>query len=104
MMERAERGWHASARKNAAYFRDGLQIALLALRGFRKGDFTSIRIGTHLFKRSGGWWFAFSGEEPRTTRLWRFHFPKLSCPSSSATWSTIGPYSPDGGTAQIGCG
>ena len=70
LMAKAEQGWHASPRKNAAYFRDGLQIALLALRGFRKGNFAGIRIGTHLLQRNGEWWFAFSGsrnQEPHAS-------------------------------------
>jgi hypothetical protein len=65
LMTKAEQGWHTNRRKNAATFRDGLQIALLALRGFRKGKFASIRIGTHLRQRNGDWWLAFSRYETK---------------------------------------
>jgi integrase len=83
LMTKAEQGWHASPRKNAAYFRNGLQIALLALRGFRKGNFTSICIGTHLLQRNGGWWLAFAGEETKNGRPLEVPFPEMLLPQLS---------------------
>lgn len=71
------RGPHASPRRNAALFRDGLQIALLALRGFRRGNFASIRIGSHLLQRSGVWWFSFSGDETKNHRPLEVPFPEM---------------------------
>jgi integrase/recombinase XerD len=80
LMNRAERGRHASQRKNAAYFRDGLQIALLALRGVRKSNFASLRIGTHLVQRNGVWWLSFSGSETKNHTPLQVPFPEMLLP------------------------
>lgn len=80
LMNRAEQGWHASPRKNAAYFRDGPQIALLALRGFRKGNFASMRIGWCSGMACGG--CHFRAQKRKTTCLCKFHSSRWSCRSS----------------------
>jgi integrase/recombinase XerD len=80
LMAKAEQGRYASPRKNAAYFRDGLQIALLALRGFRKSNFAGIRIGTQLLQRKGEWWFAFSGQETKNHTPLEVPFPETLLP------------------------
>jgi integrase/recombinase XerD len=80
LMTKAEQGWRPSPRKNAAHFRDGLQISLLALRGFRKGNFTNIRIGTHLLQRNSRWWLAFSGDETKNHKPLEVPFPEMLLP------------------------
>ena len=80
LMTRAEQGWHASPRKNAAYFRDGLQIPLLALRGLRKGNYAGIRIGMHLVQRNGVWWLVFSGSETKNHTPLEVPFPEMLVP------------------------
>ena len=44
----AEQGYHENLRKNASVYRDGLQISPLALRPFRKRNFSGIRIGKRI--------------------------------------------------------
>jgi len=80
LMTEAEQGCHASPRKNAALYRDGLQIALLAVRGFRKGNFVSIRIGTHLLRRNDSWWLAFPGDETKNGKPLEVPFPNTLVP------------------------
>jgi integrase/recombinase XerD len=77
LMNKAEQGFHKNLRKNAALYRDGLQIALLALRGFRRGNLTSIRIGTHLTHRNDAWWLKFKGEETKNHRPIEVPFPEM---------------------------
>lgn len=38
-------------------------IALLSVRPFRRGNFTSIEIGRHLIKRGDTWWLHFEPDE-----------------------------------------
>jgi integrase/recombinase XerD len=80
LMTRAEQGWYGSRRKNAAYFRDGLQVALLALRGFRKGNFAGMRIGTHLLQQNGVWWLSFSSSETKNHIPLEVPFPEMLLP------------------------
>jgi integrase/recombinase XerD len=75
LMQQAEAGVHASARKNAAVFRTGLQVALLAMRPLRMRNFTSIRIGLHLVREGDTWWLRFEREETKTRQLIEAPFP-----------------------------
>ena len=50
----------------ASRYRDGLMIALLAARPFRRRNFASIEIGRHLIKRGDGYWLHFDGSETKT--------------------------------------
>ena len=59
LMQQAEAGAHKSARKNAAVFRTGLQVALLAMRPLRMRNFSSIRIGINLTLERDTWWLRF---------------------------------------------
>jgi integrase len=61
LMEAARQNRAQSDRKNAALFRDGLQIALLASRPLRKGNFASMEIPLHLYR-------------DRQTSRWRLRF------------------------------
>ena len=76
LMASAEAGAHKEARKNAALYRDGLQIALLALRPFRKRNFAGLRIGTHLVDRDGAWWLVLRREETTTKQPIDVPFPE----------------------------
>ena len=76
LMADAERGHHKNARKNASVYRDGLQIALLALRPFRKGNFTGIQIGTHLVSQRDAWWLILKSHETKTHRPLEVPFPE----------------------------
>ncbi|MGE3703173.1 MAG: tyrosine-type recombinase/integrase [Hyphomicrobiaceae bacterium] len=81
LMADAEAGVHKNARKNAAVYRDGLQIALLALRSTRKGNFSSIQIGTHLVWQQGAWWLIFQGNETKTHQPIELPFPEQLVPA-----------------------
>jgi integrase/recombinase XerD len=65
LMQEAEAGAHRSARKNAAAFRTGLQVALLAMRPLRMHNFSSIRIGINLTLERDTWWLRFPREETK---------------------------------------
>ena len=75
LMSDAERGRHKNRRKNAAVYRDGLQIALLAVRPFRKRNFADLRIGTHLIRHGGAWWLVLRPEETKTQQPVEVPFP-----------------------------
>jgi integrase len=47
----------------ALMFRDGLLIALIALRPLRRKNLASMTLGQHLAKRGGTWWLSFAGDE-----------------------------------------
>jgi hypothetical protein len=81
LTDQAERGHHTNPRKNEPIFRDDLQIALLALRGFRKGNFAAIRIDRHLVCEAGTWWLKFTGDETKTHRPLEVPFPEDPVPA-----------------------
>jgi hypothetical protein len=54
-MQDAERGVHKNARKNACGYRDGLQIALLAMRPLRRKNFAEMTLRRHPVREGGGW-------------------------------------------------
>jgi integrase/recombinase XerD len=62
-------------RQLATMFRDGLQIALLALRPFRRGNFASISIGKNLFRRGDDWWLIFDVDETKNCEVIDVPFP-----------------------------
>jgi hypothetical protein len=55
LMQDAERGVHKNPRKNACVYRDGLQIALLAMRPLRRKNFTDLALHRHLMREGAGW-------------------------------------------------
>ncbi|MEO1544258.1 MAG: hypothetical protein AAFR75_09610 [Pseudomonadota bacterium] len=65
----------ASRRKNAVQYRDGLQIAMLALRPIRKKNFSSISISQQLNKSNGVWRLAFDGLDTKTHTPLEFDLP-----------------------------
>jgi hypothetical protein len=52
----------------ATQFRDGLMVALLALRPLRRRNFCSIEIGRHLTQRAGAYWLLFERDETKTKK------------------------------------
>ena len=56
-------------------FRDGLIIALLAMRPLRMGNFLSVRLGVHLTERHGVLWLCFPGEESKNGLDLEYPFP-----------------------------
>jgi integrase/recombinase XerD len=67
LMQRAETGLHRNARRNAAAFRTGLQVALLAMRPLRMRNFCNIRIGINLVLERDTWWLRFARGDQDTT-------------------------------------
>ncbi len=56
-------------------YRDGLIIALLAMRPLRMGNFLSVRLGIHLTERHGVLWLCFPGEETKNGLDLEYPFP-----------------------------
>lgn len=75
LMSAAKEGKYESDRKNAAVFRDGLQIALLARRPLRRRNFVSIEIGRQLLRDTEGWRLWFPAEETKTNSEIDITFP-----------------------------
>lgn len=57
----------ASWRQSVLY-RDGLMLALLALRPLRLGNFTGLTLDRHLLRRDGTWWIHIPKAETKTRR------------------------------------
>jgi integrase/recombinase XerD len=53
----------STLRLAALMFRDGLLIALIALRPLRRKNLASMTLGQHVVKRGGDWWLSFAGDE-----------------------------------------
>lgn len=81
LMEEAERGPNTSVRKNAAQYRAGLQIALLAMRPLRLRNFASITSGVHLISDAGRWWLQFEAQETKGGRQIEVPFPAELVPA-----------------------
>jgi len=64
----------STPRLRAIDYRDGLMIALLALRPLRRKNFVEITIDQHLIKRNGSWIIKFESDETKThdrfERVW----------------------------------
>lgn len=81
LMTTAENRVRPEVRKNALLFRDGLQIALLALRPLRKRNFASLEIGKHVVQIDGAWWLVLSREETKTRQPVEVPFPQQLVPA-----------------------
>ncbi len=75
LMMHVEKPGTKLTRQLATMFRDGLQIALLALRPFRRGNFTAIEIDKHLVKRGETWWLLFEPDETKNGAHIEVPFP-----------------------------
>lgn len=80
-MRVAEAGQHTSVRKNAAAYRIGLQVSLLAMRPLRMRNFALIRIGRHLVRDGDRWQFRFEGTETKNHRPIEVPIPEELSPS-----------------------
>lgn len=65
----------AFQRYRHAIYRDGLQIALLAMRPLRLKNFASIQIGTNLCRQGRDWRLAFEGLETKNHKNIDVEFP-----------------------------
>lgn len=81
LMAAAEARTRSGVRKNASLYRDGLQIALLALRAFRMRNFAGLEIGKHLVQVDGVWWLLLSRDETKTKQPIEVPFPKQLVPA-----------------------
>ncbi len=76
LMKQAETAEYKNLSKQAIAYRNGLQIALLALRPLRIKNFSSIKLERHLVKRSEDWWILFTGDETKTHNSIELPFPR----------------------------
>ncbi len=81
LMAEAETGLRPHPRMDAAVFRDGLQIALLALRPLRKRNFTALQIGQHVVQADGRWWLLVDRDETKTGQPIDVPFPDALVPA-----------------------
>jgi integrase/recombinase XerD len=65
----------ADLAKAADLYRDGLIIALLVLRPFRRRNFHGIIIGRHLLRAGDSWRFEFAADETKGRRAVEKSFP-----------------------------
>lgn len=75
LMAQADDPASASPAVRAATYRDGLMIALLALRPIRRRNLAAILCDRHLVRRGAEWWLVFAAEETKTRQLLEFPFP-----------------------------
>jgi integrase/recombinase XerD len=75
LMMHVEKPGTRLTRQLATMFRDGLQIALLALRPFRRGNFTALEIGRHLVRRGNDWWLIIDADETKNGLFIEVQFP-----------------------------
>jgi integrase/recombinase XerD len=80
LMVDADGGADHSPFYRATGYRDGLMIALLAARPFRRRNFASIEIGRHLIKRGDVYWLHFAGSETKTGEPIDAPFPMALVP------------------------
>lgn len=79
----AERG----AVAQAATFRDGLMITMLASEPVRRGNLASIEIGRHLERHGEHYWLSFAAHEVKNRRPIEARLPaKLTGPIDHYTW------------------
>ena len=67
----------AGSRQAAVTFRDGLAIALLALRPIRYGNFARLNIDQHIDLTTSTTWFRIPGTEVRGGRMLEFPLPEI---------------------------
>lgn len=81
LMAEAKAGLRQHPRMDAALFRDGLQLALLALRPLRKRNFAALRIGKHLVKEGENWRLVIDRSETKTKQPIDVPFPEDLVPA-----------------------
>ena len=80
-----------SRRQASIGFRDGLIIALLALRPLRRANFTALEIGRHLLRRGETWWLMIPAAEVKNRRPIELPFPESLTAALQCYLSTYRP-------------
>jgi integrase len=75
-------------------YRDGLLIALLALRPLRKHTFAQIRIGHELQQRDGVWHLIFDGRQTKNGLPLEYRFPDVLVPYLKIYLGEVRPHFP----------
>ena len=81
LMAEAEASSEPDAPATARQYRDGLLIALLAVRSLRRANFCSIEIDRHLIRTGDGYLLVFAAEEIKTRRPIEQHVPRAYVPA-----------------------
>jgi integrase/recombinase XerD len=81
LMGRADEATNiADVRRNASQFRDGFQIALLALRPFRIKNFAEMELGKNLLQRGDTWWLTYTEVETKNRKFSEVQLPEALLP------------------------
>ena len=75
LMAQAQTWSDGSERRRDTRYRDGLMLALLALRPLRLANFVGIELGRHLVDRGGTSWLTFEAAETKNRKALDFPFP-----------------------------
>lgn len=62
-------------RQIATAYRDGLMIALLALRPFRRHNFSAMELSKNLIRRGEAWWLCYDEDETKNGAVIEVPFP-----------------------------
>lgn len=76
LMEEADSSTELRPLQRAILYRDGLMIALLAARPFRRRNYAGIAIGQNLIKLGDGYHLCFRADETKTHTPLTFPFPE----------------------------
>ncbi|MFL5334713.1 MAG: tyrosine-type recombinase/integrase [Geminicoccaceae bacterium] len=68
-------------REGQLAYRDGLMIALLALRPLRLGNFASLTLGESLQRQGSRWWIVLAAEETKNRHPLELPFPDTLVPA-----------------------
>jgi hypothetical protein len=74
-------GLRAGPRHPALLYRDGMMIALLAMRPLRQSNFLGLELDRHLCRQGRGWWIAIPGTDTKSHRPIEAAFPELLIPA-----------------------
>jgi integrase/recombinase XerD len=75
LMKNVENTLGLITRQKATMFRDGLEISTLALRPFRRGNFTAMKLGKNLLRRGDEWWLHYDEDETKNGQVLDVPFP-----------------------------
>lgn len=81
LMAQAEAATDRPAMRVALAYRDGLMIALLAMRPLRQKNFIGIEINRHLMRDGTDYCLCFTAEEMKAGRPLEFPYPKALLPA-----------------------
>jgi integrase/recombinase XerD len=75
LMRQADNPATGSPAVRGATYRDGLMIALLALRPMRRRNLAALLCDQHLLRRGSQWWVELPAQETKTGQAQQFPFP-----------------------------